>query len=190
MKKLLALVCFLSLPIYAQEVPLPGTARKGPIQVTPEGQDTSVFDLETYKVIPRAASRRVQKLIDGLRADLAACKKGSENSSCEQKVTDLQAELRAAMVEVDALKQELANVPEPLPVYKNRIKLLGGVAPDGVKVEDIEDGKKAKLNESGPAVALGYDRLITERFSLGGYVSMSTSRTNVVSGFLGAGYDF
>jgi len=194
MRKLFVLFCFLSNVAFA-EVPPPGTAREGDIEVTPKDKDTSKYSLKEYKVIPRADSRRVQKLLNDLRAELAACKgKALDSAACNAKVDDLSAQLRQALAEIEALKKKLAEqpvAPPPGPERKHhRIAVYGGVAPDGVEVEDIPMGKKAKLHEAGPAFGLSYGYLFDNDLSLTGFASTATAKTQVFSAYLGLGMDF
>lgn len=189
MRKLLVIGCLLSSAAFA-EVPPPGTAREGDIAVTPKDKETSTYSLKDYKVIPRADSRRVQKILNDLRAELAACKgKGLDAASCTAKVDDLSAQLRQALAEIEALKKQLAEQPPAPEIKRNRIAVYGGISPDGVEAEEIPDGQKASLH-TGPAFGLSYGYLFENDLSLTGFVSMASARTQVVSGYLGLGMDF
>ena len=66
---------------------------------------------------------------------------------------------------------------------KNRLRLLGGYGPTGVELN--KESHKASIEEDkGLVLGLGYDRLLTDRFSVGGQIQ--TNETYL----LNVGWDF
>jgi hypothetical protein len=74
-------------------------------------------------------------------------------------------------------------VKEPKPLNRNRVRLLGSYAPSGFNYSITGDTLTVRSTNGG-VVGLGYDRLIGDRFSLGG--AILTNGTYL----LNAGVDF
>ncbi len=160
------------------EVPPPGTSRKGPIVVTPQGMDAHEYDLKDYAVVKRGARPTIQQRLDGLR----------------KKVRELEGELskpKALPVQVPYERVVERVVTRDVETsHKHRVSLYGGIAPDGVHAEDGTRTETATLHERGTAVGASYSYLFYDRWSATAFGSLTTRSTYIPSGFVGLGYDF
>ena len=81
------------------------------------------------------------------------------------------------------IKKEIKEVRVITPILKNSIRLLGGVGPTGVSVENV--GSKAfAYEDKGAVLGLGYTRRLNRRWSLEG--NALTNETFL----LGVGFSF
>lgn len=181
MKKLLLALLVFASPAFA-EVPPPGTARKGPIVVTPEGMDTHEYDLSGYKVVERNKARAFN------------LKRNKEVADLKKRIRDLEAE-----------NDRLANRALPTPISKTRtvervvqkegmkpftIYGIGGVMPDGVHIDKQDMTRKAEIHEHGTAVGLGGMYHFESGLSAGVQAQVTTRSTYLTSYAATVGWSF
>lgn len=160
MKRILILLALLSTNAFA-ELPPPGTARKGPIKVKPEGMEEFTYDLQNQKVINRRDSRRVQAQINSYRERIKILE--DENRS-------LRSQPRAAMERsIDTRSR-----PEPraiagasaAPGKKNRLSILAGFGPSSLRDNRKEPSAGNEITIDNSPILGGLYQRSFELFSL------------------------
>jgi len=204
MKRFLILTLLLAAPAFAQEsgeasdpaldpqvtgdVVQPTYLKDAQIDVKLKDGKSYGFGANEYKVVTRESSRRVQKLINSLRAQIAKCE--NDLKACEEKVAALEKANADQATEIGSLKDQLAKPVASMDPLPNRITFHLGVGPDGVATSKDETGQKVKARMS-PVWGLTYARQVHEAWSAAGTLLLGTSQESRTMTLLaGAGYDF
>lgn len=184
MKYLILLFLFATSAGNAQENELlddtqPPYLKDSRIEVGLKTGENYQFDGNEWKVVSRDSSRKVQALINKLRADLAKCL--DELGTCKKRMDEMQNE-------INLLRESLADAESR---EKNRLVAYVGFGNDGLKVKKKSDDTKEVSSDVEPIIGVGYSRLLFDEWSVNGVVTRGVyGNSNNYSGLLGLGYDF
>ncbi len=137
-----------------------------------------ILILSLLFVVPAFAEEVPEYLKDGVISVTLKDGKVYHFSSNEYKVVKRGNEAEETLESVKLSQERVIEVQK-----KNRVRVLGGVAPSGLDTSSSGNTVSVKNKTEGVAGA-GYDRMLTDKISVGGAALTNGTYT------LGVGYDF